>query len=231
MTANQNYRGSFFRSIPVVLTSALFCTLLLMALAPRVAHAQGQRTSFATTVPVAADVQTVPVDSFATASLHVAHASPFENLARNRVFVELLGSGATYSVNYERHLAGRWSGRIGYSQVSSQGDYFGLTTDRDGHVRSIPVTFSYLTGARASGLELGLGATLLWDNSTMETIGALNLDVDPSRRVFGTAIVGYRYQPERQGVLFRVGLTPILWVSDYTLRAFPWGGISVGYAF
>jgi len=134
-------------------------------------------------------------------------------------------------VNYERHLAGRWSGRIGDSQISSQGNYFGLTTDRDGHFRSIPVTFSYLTGARASGLELGLGATLLWDNSTMETIGALNLDVDPSSRLFGTAIVGYRYQPERQGVLFRVGLTPILWIADYTLRALPWGGVSVGYAF
>lgn len=168
-------------------------------------------------------------DSVAAQSHVIAPQSStvFPNLAHNRVYAELLGSGATYSVNYERHISGRWSGRIGYSQAGLNTYY----SERDGRVYSVPVTFSYLTGARASGLELGAGATMLWDTSTTESFGPLEFEVESTRRLLATAIVGYRYQPEEQGVLFRVGFTPFLGVRNGTLQALPWGGVSLGYVF
>ena len=141
---------------------------------------------------------------------------------------ELLGSGAAYSVNYERHIAGRWSGRIGYAQVGNLNTYY---SERNGRFYAVPVTFSYLPGARASGIELGVGATILWDTSTSESFGPLEFEVESTRRLLASGIVGYRYQPEGRGLLFRAGFTPFLGVRDGAIQALPWGGLSLGYVF
>ncbi len=142
-----------------------------------------------------------------------------------------MGSGGVYSVNYERHLTGRWSGRIGYAQLNSSRGNGGLEIDRNGTFRSIPITVTYLTGRRASGFELGAGTTLMWDSSTLETIGPLQFDVEPSSRIFATLVTGYRLQPENRGMLFRVGFTPLFGIDGSQLQALPWGGVSIGYAF
>lgn len=48
-----------------------------------------------------------------------------------------------------------------------------------------------------------------------------------------TGTIGYRYQPQTNGLLFRIGFTPIFRVQLFSsaYSDLPWGGISVGYTF
>lgn len=153
----------------------------------------------------------------------VGHASPDTTATdriRNAVYLELLGAGGLYSINYDRHIAGAWGVRAGYSQV---GAWMAL---RDGTIRTMPVHFVYTPSASRSGLELGAGAMFYWDDSD----SFLGWQVSDEFRVSASFNVGYRYQPAEGGFLFRIGFTPFVGYND-GLRAGPFGGVSFGYAF
>jgi hypothetical protein len=117
------------------------------------------------------------------------------------LYAELGGRGMIYSVNYDRRFfAG--NGGFGGSAGVSYFNFFGASA------LMIPLGVYYLAGSGSSYLEVGAGIT-----------GA-------PLPLFGTAIIGYRYQPAK-GMLFRIGLTPV-----YTVNYFqPWWGISLGTAF
>ena len=128
--------------------------------------------------------------------------------AQNTLHVELLGAGMLYSVNYDRHVFGRWHLRGGYSAL--KGDFlFG------GWVHLVPVQLTYVSDTEGA-LELGAGGTLLFG--------------DTRTPVVATFTVGYRYQPRDQGHMYRVGFTPLVGYDD-GFRAAPSIGFSWGYAF
>jgi hypothetical protein len=134
-----------------------------------------------------------------------AHSRP-----RQAVYCELLGrSSLLYAVNYDRRFftgSGGAGASVGFGYI----DLFGVTAFM------LPVGVYYLAGSENHHVELGAGITTL-GNSTSSGI---------LLQPFGTATVGYRYQPAR-GFLFRIGFTPM-----YTTRGFaPWGGASFGAAF
>lgn len=134
--------------------------------------------------------------------------------ARNAVYVELLGAGLLYSVNYDRHLIGRWHLRGGYSTLGSS-----FTFGDDDRAHLVPVQLAFVSDTEGA-LELGAGATLLLDGTNS----------DWSDTVLASFTIGYRNQPREQGFLFRIGFTPFVGYADRLIAA-PGGGISFGYAF
>jgi hypothetical protein len=147
--------------------------------------------------------------------------------ARNAVFVELLGNGGLYSVNYERMLTDQLGLRVGFATWDSPFLSDGTPPDR---YETLPVTMSYLLGRGERKLELGGGITF----------GQRTFDRSSGGRDFSfrslTAIVGYRSQPREGGYLFRVGATPFYSFDDGE-EAYPdpglffSAGVSFGYRF
>jgi hypothetical protein len=88
----------------------------------------------------------------------------------------------------------------------------------------IPVMLNYMYGKNKHKLEVGLGTAF-----TPATRGEFDLDdaglINDKTKVVGVATIGYRFQPERRGVLFRAGFTPFF--GDEGIQ--PWGGLTVGY--
>lgn len=154
--------------------------------------------------------------------------APAVPASRNAVFVELLGNGGLYSLNYERMLTDHLGLRVGYAAWDSPLLFEGSPPDR---YRTLPVSVSYLLGAGERKLELGGGIT--FGRGTFDRSFATRRDF--SFRSL-TAIVGYRSQPRGRGYLFRAGATPFYSFDDgdeaYPNPGFSFGaGVSFGYRF
>lgn len=143
--------------------------------------------------------------------------------ARNAVYLELLGHGVLYSLNYERVLLPRVRGRIGYATFGTS------TPPRDGgdgewdrHALVVaPLTVSYLHGT-THHLEVGGGGVLLYASNVTEAPGD-----ERAAPLAPAGLVGYRYQPAGEELLVRVAYTPS--VLRGTLHN--WVGIAIGYGF
>jgi len=147
--------------------------------------------------------------------------------SRNAVFLELLGNGGVYSINYERMVNDRLGIHLGYGVWSSPLFFQGTPPNR---YQSVPVSVSYLFGSGERKLEIGGGVTF----------GRGMFDRGSGGRDFSfrslTAVVGYRSQPRRRGYLFRAGLTPFYSFEDgeeaYPDPGFTFSaGVSFGYRF
>ena len=78
-------------------------------------------------------------------------------IARNAVYLELLGNGGLYSVNFERILYDTLALRVGFATWNSPAIFYdGTPPDR---FMTVPVTVSYLLGGGERKLELGGGVT------------------------------------------------------------------------
>jgi hypothetical protein len=154
----------------------------------------------------------------------------------NSLYLEGLGAGLYYSLNYERRVIEDLAVRIGFGYVSMSAS--AGTSSASSSVLTIPITASYL-GIRgvSSGLELGGGATLIYASSTASSGGVTAFG--SGMGAVGTFMVGYRYHPAgRAGFNFRVGLMALLGrglsLSAADPGAFgmlPWGYISMGASF
>lgn len=138
--------------------------------------------------------------------------------ARNAFYVELLGNGLIYSMNYDRLFTDQLSGRVGLM-------FLGGTDDEGGSavVTATPLMVNYLFGRGNSHFEAGAG--LLVISGAVDEIPG---EEDQSfSGAIGTGTLGYRYQRPAGGFVFRVGLTPF-----FSTQAFgPWFGMSFGYGF
>jgi len=150
-------------------------------------------------------------------------------IARNAVYLELLGNGGLYSVNFEHILHDTLALRVGFATWNSPAIFYdGTPPDR---FTTVPVTVSYLLGGGERKLELGGGVT--FGRATRDRFAS-------DRRNFSfsslTGIIGYRSQPLGRGYLFRAGVTPFYSFDQgddaypdpgFTLSA----GVSFGYRF
>ena len=163
------------------------------------------------------------------AQLH-AQSEPEPRTAFNAVYLELLGNGGPFSINYDRRVGEDVAVRIGFASWTAD-DLF-LGDEAETEIITVPVTVSWLPGTPSRGVELGGGVLLgnrkqdvpFEDGSTSSTFVSL------------TGIAGYRWQPADGGWTFRVGFTPFFGLGDsdvaYPERGFfPSGGVSVGYSF
>lgn len=137
--------------------------------------------------------------------------------ARNAFYVELGGNALLYTLNYDRLLTDRVSGRVGVMFLGAADE------DSSAGVVGAPIMASYLWGEGNSRFETGAGLLLL--SGGIENVEGYE-DEDFSGTV-GTATLGYRYQRPAGGFVFRAGLTPIFNLGGVV----PWFGVSFGYAF
>lgn len=131
--------------------------------------------------------------------------------ADNAIYIELLGSGIIYSVNYERHFSGNLFLRVGA----------GYTFNIDAFLSdiwSVPISTGHLiTIDSDTNVELGIANTFLWHDNEM--------------RLLPGPIAGIRKQMFDKGSAFvRVTFTPLFDI-DKKLTIVPLGGISLGFRF
>lgn len=145
--------------------------------------------------------------------------------AKNAVYFELLGPAIIYSLNYERAFSDDVSARIGFSYFSIEAND---TQDNSAKASllMVPVTVSYLgIGSPNHMLELGAGAVLFHASAGVDIGGEESEGSVTSG--WGTAIVGYRYQPADGGFMFRAGLSPLVGSGGAQV----WPHVSFGGAF
>jgi hypothetical protein len=153
-------------------------------------------------------------------------------------FLELLGAGGLYSVNYDMRTAkGRrdgWGFRVGYERI--------LTTYTDSTPTSfaqnrilftaVPIVLNYLYGKKKGFLELGVGATyfnFIGEQTGLASVESYKVETfkDSFGSIIGTFNIGYRHVPYKSGFMYRVAFTPLL-LDNIVL---PFIGIGLGYHF
>ena len=132
-----------------------------------------------------------------------------ERSAVNDVFLEALGSGLLYSLNYER-IIDKWN--LGLRAGASYFTYAVSSYGKSGNLTlvSFPLLASYYLGWGSHHLQLGLGATVLYTGVSSDSQGT---KFDAERSGAGLAasgVVGYRFMPRAGGVSFGIGFTPLL---------------------
>lgn len=151
--------------------------------------------------------------------------SAAQSSAAHSVFVEALGSGGYYSVNYDRYLfesrKAWFSIRAGlcvmYPKITSSGT-------RALEYR-IPVMLNRIQGKANNHFECGIGLGMYNGYVTPE----LSNEAKRKSLAIIDTFIGYRFQKKDGGLMFRIGATPFFVISE---RAFvPWGGLSFGYNF
>ena len=155
-------------------------------------------------------------------SLHkicTAQSSQFKALPRNAFYIELLGTGGPYSLNYERLLSRQNIGGLRYGVgITLLPTYQGLTQ-----------RLTKLWGKGEHHAETGLGILVARQNDP-EAFDFNNRN-GYVIRIHLSPQVGYRYQKNTAGLLFRATYTP--WINYYSgqVRFRNWAGISIGKMF
>ncbi len=143
--------------------------------------------------------------------------SPFK--ARNSFYLELLGSGGVYSVNYERLFSVKTNHAYGF-RVGPGFNFSGPTG-------LIGELFT-MVGAGSHHGDFGIGF-----------LGSYGRDTEgsyfTSKRAYLSAVprLSYRYQKPTGGLMLRAGFTPFIKISGASdTKTFrPWFGLSLGYSF
>jgi hypothetical protein len=207
----------------------------LLAVSPRDAHAVPPAKG--ATPPMSVQPTQRPVDTAAPAQV-LQGPRP----APNSIYVEGLGAGLAYSLNYERLVLDELAVRGGFSYMSigASSTVNGQTVGASATWMTFPITASYL-GIRSSNgkhaLELGGGATLTYASASASSLGSSA--EGSGMGVLGTTMAGYRLHPvDGAGFNFRVGLMGLvgkglgLSTPDPTAIGFlPWFYLSLGASF
>lgn len=148
-------------------------------------------------------------------------------IAKNTVYLELLGNGGLYSINYDRILVDaakyKLSSSIGYGLYKSE------------NIEGIPFEVNFLFGHKHY-FELGTGISYIKGLTQIEP-GCLNGAV--SSTIYNTYRIGYRYQKDEKGFFLKVAVIPFVRLYEYeedfksdTDKAFfVSAGAAVGYSF
>ena len=146
-------------------------------------------------------------------------AQPSSGYTQNAVYVEGLGQGLLYSVNFDHRFTENIAVRVGFSHFT-----IGFITDVS--ITTIPVMAGFLTGHGSHHMEIELGIVPVHGSISSDFFGTPEGSAG-EWVVLWTATIGYRYQPASEGFLFRIGLTPLFVPHGAQI----WGGASIGYAF
>lgn len=150
-------------------------------------------------------------------------------LHRSSIYLELLGQGGLYSLNYDLKVSPKISLRAGISVWGFKSIDFIFFQMNEFKFRSFPIMVNYLPGKRSSRLELGLGIMPTYISTGGGSVFYLIHSDEPTKETIFPLVgnIGYRYQPEDGGIMFRAGLTPSLSSGGPGLSF----GISIGFSF
>jgi hypothetical protein len=160
-------------------------------------------------------------------------ATTFAQQRNKAIYVEGLGSGILLSANYDFRFKPQQDGLgmrigIGGGNFSGTSTVNGSTTPASAGVVTFPVLVNYLAGTGRFVFEGGAGLTPVYVTTSRVNSTASDLITDSGFGVTGTLNLGFRAQPIRNGVVFRLNWAPVFNSSGF----FPaWAGISLGYGF
>jgi len=151
------------------------------------------------------------------------------HFCRNSIYVELLGHGVFYSVNYDYRVSNKVSLSAGASIWSIKSMDILIFQINGIKFRSFPLMVNYLIGNRSSRFELGAGIMPAYISSEGGSVFYLMKSTDSNHTTIFPVIanVGYRYQPEDGGFIFRAGITPAFRAGASSVQF----GLSIGYGF
>ena len=138
----------------------------------------------------------------------------FENktLRKNSIYFELFGNGGAYSIGYDMMFWEKNNFKLSIaSGITFYNDYFIVSPQ------------SNLLIGKKNHFELGLGYSFPFLH-----LNGRNISVIDHVLFFR---IGYRYQRENSGVLFRIGFTPFIGGRYIEPLIMPWGGITIGWTF
>ncbi len=155
---------------------------------------------------------------------------------KNAVYIELMGIGGAYSINYDRILSQfspsvKFAGRLGYS-------YYGAKLWQTQYsIHNLMVEFNLLVGKKPLQFETGFGYMRTLNQKEQVP---LYMQGNPGGYNFVTynsfsVRLGMRHQKPGKRFLFRLAFTPLYIETDlyypaqYMLQ--PWGATSIGYSF
>jgi hypothetical protein len=166
--------------------------------------------------------------------LNITNDNKYQKIA----FVELLGAGGLYSINYDMRTAKAkrdgWGFRIGVEKIVAN-----VTDTINGGIEkarisftALPMVLNYLFGKRKGFLELGIGATYFKFKGESISISTIErYQEETFRESFGSIIgsfnIGYRHVPYSNGFMYRVAFTPLLIEDTFV----PFIGVGLGYHF
>ncbi len=139
----------------------------------------------------------------------------------NTVYVELLGNGGLYSLNYERALTPALRVRAGAAAWRTQSFW----SDAETRMRTFPVMLHLVPGRGAHHLEAGIGV-LPGHRGRERAVG------ESGGFVSLIGLVGYRYEPPQRRFVYRAGFAPFYGFGDASI-AYPEEGFlpSLGFSF
>lgn len=150
------------------------------------------------------------------------HTNAEKLYPKNFIYLEAGGVGGYGSVNYERNIYQAYKSAIGFRiglSTYSLRDF----TNRFNPDLVTPISINATYGGTHK-IEYGVGKTL-------SNIVQVDFDSFEPKRFYDCHTqlsIGYRYQKNEKGFLFRLMYTPIVMFNKYYQH---WGGISFGYAF
>ncbi len=139
---------------------------------------------------------------------------------RKAVFAEAVGNSLV-SLNYDMRLKRFKNDGLGIRAGVGLGQLFDSQFAEFNRYVSIPLTINYILGKQRHGFETGLGIT--------PQIALVDIGDSPRIRPLGFLNMGYRYQPLKDGLLFRATWTP--YISSLKSHQYVWFGASIGYSF
>ena len=146
------------------------------------------------------------------------------NFGRNAIYVEVLGPGIAYSINYEYRIIKQIGLRAGFSSWSMSTNLF--SSNGKSKFTEFPLIVNYLVGDNNDHLELGLGMVVGFISTKDKSFFGSDYSSKDHFSI-GTATIGYRMEPNDGGFMFRIAFTPFFTFKN----VWPFGGISFGYAF
>ncbi len=129
---------------------------------------------------------------------------------KNAVYFEVFGVGGLYSLNYDRRISRELDFRLGFTTSPI--------------LNGFPVMLNYLAGSHSNYFEIGVGALIVVTTPNGKPFFSIS-SAPSSCILVGT--IGYRYQPDSSGYVFRFDITPTLHGANFI----PLLGISVGRTF
>lgn len=111
-----------------------------------------------------------------------------------------------------------------YAELAGQSVAISVNYEHIFPLKFKPIFFAVRAGLGwAGGTSVPVTASFMWGNQYMLEVG-LGILYTPAADNIMTACIGYRYQPRGQGLLFRIGFTPLL-----TRYLYLPVGLSIGY--
>jgi hypothetical protein len=153
-------------------------------------------------------------------AVEVEPPPPTERTANNALYIEALGAGLFYSLNYD-HAFGAIAPRVGIGYFAVSGASW----------VSLPVTVSYLgIGGLKHMFEVGAGVSINYFSASVSFAGAGSSSASATD-VYGVVILGYRYQPPDGGFFLRAGVSPIFGGGASGGFFLPWPHLGLGATF